>query len=144
MGLALSCDIVLAARSSRFIQVFVPQLGLIPDMGSSWQLPRRIGRARALGLAFFGEGLDAETAEDWGLIWKCVDDDALMSEARACAQTLSGYSTGALVGTRKVFDAATSNSFETQLDLEGDVQPGLIARPEFIANVLRFLNKERR
>jgi 2-(1,2-epoxy-1,2-dihydrophenyl)acetyl-CoA isomerase len=141
VGLALACDIVLAARSSRFVQVFVPQLGLIPDMGCTWQLPRRIGRARALGLAFFGDSLDAETAERWGLIWKCVDDDALMPEAGECARKLGGFSTAALVATRRAFDVAPSNSLAAQLALEVRVQPDLIREPAFMANVQRFLDK---
>ncbi|MEO6581028.1 MAG: enoyl-CoA hydratase-related protein, partial [Sphingomicrobium sp.] len=84
-NIALACDIVIAARSAKFIQSFAA-LGLIPDSGGSWHLPRMVGQARALGLALTGEPLTAENAAEWGLIWKCVDDDALQDEVDAVAK----------------------------------------------------------
>ena len=85
-NIALACDVVLAARSAHFIQSFA-RIGLIPDSGGTWVLPRLVGDARARGLALFAEPLPADKAEQWGLIWKCVDDDALVAEAQNCANT---------------------------------------------------------
>jgi 2-(1,2-epoxy-1,2-dihydrophenyl)acetyl-CoA isomerase len=87
-NIALACDMVVAARSAKFIQSF-SAIGLIPDSGGTWILPRLVGQARALGLALTGEPLPAEKAEDWGLIWKCVDDDQLDSEVDALAAKLA-------------------------------------------------------
>lgn len=86
VGLALACDIVLAARSGRFIQVFAPRLGLVPDCGISWQLPRTVGHARSLALTLLGEPVSADEAERLGLIWRAVDDDALAGEAERAAR----------------------------------------------------------
>src|ERR1700758_3055631 len=94
-NLALACDIVLAARSSSFIQAFV-KIGLIPDSGGTWFLPRRVGMARALGLAITGEKLSAEKAESWGLVWQVVDDDALPSTASTLAAQLAQQPTKAI------------------------------------------------
>ena len=87
-NIALACDLVVAAKSAKFIQSF-SALGLIPDSGGSWHLPRLVGQARALGLALTGEPLPAEKAAEWGLIWKCVDDDALDAEVDALAAKLA-------------------------------------------------------
>ena len=87
-NIALACDLVVAAKSAKFIQSFAA-LGLIPDSGGSWHLPRLVGQARALGLALTGEPLPAATAADWGLIWKCVEDDALDAEVDALAAKLA-------------------------------------------------------
>ena len=120
-NLALACDIVLAARSARFIQSF-SKIGLIPDAGGTWQLPRLVGRARAMGLALLGDALDADQAERWGLIWRAVDDDKLMEEARTLAARLATQPTAALALTKKAIDAAAGNSLDQQLDLERDLQ----------------------
>ncbi len=141
VGIALSCDIVLAARSSKFIQVFIPQLGIVPDCGATWHLPRQIGRARALGMSFFGDPLDAETAEEWGLIWKCIDDDKLMDTATEYAVRLSKSSTSAFVEARKVIDQAPGNSLAQQLSLEAEAQLKLCDEPAFIGGVMKFLKK---
>lgn len=141
VGLALGCDIVLAARSSKFIQVFIPKLGIIPDIGVSWHLPRLVGRARALGLGAFGDPLDAETAERWGLIWGCVDDDRLMDSARDSAKRLSNSPTAALVQARRAFDQAPANSLAQQLSLEAETQRRLCDEPAFIEGVMKFINK---
>jgi len=141
VGIALSCDIVLAARSSKFIQVFIPQLGIVPDCGATWHLPRQIGRARALGMSFFGDPLDAETAEEWGLIWKCVDDNELMDTAIEYASRLSKSSTAAFVEARKVLDQAPGNSLAQQLSVEAEAQLKLCDEPAFIDGVMQFLKK---
>ncbi|MDZ4382948.1 MAG: enoyl-CoA hydratase-related protein [Parvibaculum sp.] len=142
VGLALAADIVIAAKSAAFIQVFGPRLGLIPDLGCTWHLPRLVGRARALGLALTGDKLPAETAAEWGLIWKCVDDAALMSEARAVAAKLAKGPTNAFGEIRKAIDAAGNNDFAAQLDYERDVQGMLGDHPNFSAGVKAFLTKK--
>jgi len=139
VGIALSCDIVLAARSSKFIQVFIPQLGIIPDCGATWHLPRQVGRARTLGMSFFGDPLDAQTAEEWGLIWKCIDDDKLLDTATKYALRLSKSSTAAFVEARKVLDQAPGNSLAQQLTLEAEAQLKLCDEPSFIGGVMKFL-----
>ena len=142
VGLALAADIVIAAKSAAFIQVFGPRLGLIPDLGCTWHLPRLVGRARALGLALTGDKLPAETAAEWGLIWKCVDDEALMSEARTVAAKLAKGPTNAFGEIRKAIDAAGNNGFAAQLDYERDVQGMLGDHPNFVAGVKAFLTKK--
>ncbi len=142
VGLALAADIVIAAKSASFIQVFGPKLGLIPDLGCTWQLPRLVGRARALGLAMTGDKLPAQTAADWGLIWKCVDDAALMDEARAIAAKFAKGPTGTFGEIRKAIDTAVHNDYAAQLDYERDVQGMLGDHPNFAAGVKAFLTKK--
>jgi len=120
-NLALACDIVLAARSASFVQAFC-RIGLLPDCGGSWLLPRLVGMARAKGLALLGERLSAEQAEQWGLIWRCVDDDALADEALALARHLASQPTYGLALTKRALHASADNSLDEQLDLERDLQ----------------------
>ncbi|HEX2656379.1 MAG TPA: 2-(1,2-epoxy-1,2-dihydrophenyl)acetyl-CoA isomerase PaaG, partial [Xanthobacteraceae bacterium] len=118
-NIALSCDIVLAARSASFLQAFA-RIGLIPDAGGTWFLPRLVGSARARGLALLAEPLSAEKAESWGLIWKAVDDDLLMAEAeKLCAHFASAPTVG-LALAKRALNAAETNDLNTQLDLERD------------------------
>lgn len=117
VSLALACDIVLAARSARFIMAFA-KLGLVPDAGGSWALPRLIGEARAKVLAMTAEPLDATTAADWGLIWKALPDEALMPEAEALALSLAAGPTLGLGLSKRALQAAATNSLDEQLDLE--------------------------
>lgn len=141
VGLALAADIVIAGKSASFVQVFGPRLGLIPDLGCTWQLPRLVGRARALGLALTGDKLSAEQAAEWGLIWKCVDDAALMDEARSVAAKLAKGPTNAFAEVRKAIDAGAANSYPAQLDYERDVQGRLGDHPNFSEGVKSFLTK---
>jgi 2-(1,2-epoxy-1,2-dihydrophenyl)acetyl-CoA isomerase len=120
-NIALACDIVIAARSASFIQAF-SKLGLVPDAGGSYFLPRLVGTARALGLALLAEKLDAEQAAQWGLIWKVVDDDQLASEANALAQRLASGPTKGYGLLKKAMYASPGNSLDAQLDLERDLQ----------------------
>ena len=117
MSVALACDIVIAARSASFIQSF-SKLGLVPDTGGSWILPRLVGTARAMGLALLGDRLPAETAAEWGLIWSCVEDDELASTAAALAVRLAAGPTRGLASTKQCIWASSTHDFETQLDLE--------------------------
>ena len=116
-SIALACDIVLAARSASFIQAFC-KIGLVPDSGGTWNLPRSVGMARAKGLALLGDRLTAETAEEWGLIWKCVDDDALQEEAQKLARHFATQPTVALGRIKKLLNGSFSNTLDDQLELE--------------------------
>ncbi|NDZ18905.1 enoyl-CoA hydratase [Variovorax sp. WS11] len=138
VGFALAADMVIAARSAYFYLPFVPALGLVPDMGASWVLPRAVGRARALGLALTGNKLSAETAVQWGLIWACVDDADLQEQALQLAAQLAALPAGAITEARQLFAAAESNTFEDQLALERSRQMELIDRPNFAEGVAAF------
>lgn len=140
-GLALVCDIVLAARSSYFLFPFAPRLARVPDMGMTWFLPRLLGRSRALGVAMLGERLPAAQAEQWGFIWKCVLDEALHGDAMALAHRLREGPPRAFAEQTRILDAAPFNSFGDQLDLERDVQAALVCTPEAAEAVRAFREK---
>jgi 2-(1,2-epoxy-1,2-dihydrophenyl)acetyl-CoA isomerase len=139
-NLALACDIVVAARSASFIQVF-SRIGLIPDAGGTYTLPRLIGTARAMAAAMLAEKISAEQAEQWGMIWKCVDDDQLMKEANALAQHVAGQATRALGLTKRAIYASATNSFDQQLDLERDLQREAAGSDDFREGVTAFKEK---
>jgi 2-(1,2-epoxy-1,2-dihydrophenyl)acetyl-CoA isomerase len=120
-SVALCCDLVVAARSASFLQAFA-KIGLIPDSGGTWLLPRLVGRARALGLALLGDKLPAEDAERIGLIWKCVDDGALADEVQRLADKLAAMPTRALVATRQAIDAAPPLDLPAALGEEARLQ----------------------
>jgi 2-(1,2-epoxy-1,2-dihydrophenyl)acetyl-CoA isomerase len=141
VGLALAADIVVAARSAYFAQVFTPQLGLVPDLGCTWHLPRLLGRARAVGLAMLGERLPADKAAEWGLIWQAVDDDALMRHAMEIAQKFAAGPTRALGLVGRCLDAGFGNDFGTQLDLERDVQATLVGTSDFEEALAAFAER---
>jgi 2-(1,2-epoxy-1,2-dihydrophenyl)acetyl-CoA isomerase len=141
-SLALACDLVIAARGASFLQAFV-NIGLVPDSGSTWLLPHRIGHARALGLAMLGERLSAEKAEQWGLIWKCVDDEALDAEVETLAGRLASMPTRALAAIKQATNAAATNTLDHQLDLERDLQAELGASHDYAEGVNAFLQKRR-
>jgi 2-(1,2-epoxy-1,2-dihydrophenyl)acetyl-CoA isomerase len=139
-NIALACDIVLAARSASFVQAFA-RIGLIPDSGGTWFLPRLVGSARARGLALTAEPLSAEKAEAWGLIWKAVDDGALMTEAeKLCAHFATAPTVG-LALTKRALDQSWDNDLETQLDLERDLQREASQTPDYAEGVRAFLQK---
>jgi len=119
VSLALACDIVLAARSSAFMMAFC-KIGVIPDSGSTWILPRLVGMARARALSLLGDKLSAEKAEEWGLIWQCVDDDKLAAESLAMAKHLATQPTKGLSLIKRALKASTANSLDEQLELEKD------------------------
>lgn len=139
-NIALACDIVLAAKSASFIQAFC-KIGLIPDAGGTWLLPRQVGRARAAGLALLGDKLPAETAESWGLIWKTHDDAALLDEAQKLARHLATQPTRALALIKRSLAASEHNSLDAQLDLERDLQGEAGNTADFREGVAAFREK---
>ena len=141
VGLALCGDIVVAAKSASFVQVFGPRLGLVPDMGCTWFLPQLLGRARSRALALFGDRLPAEKAAEWGLIWAAVDDDKLMSEATALAQRLAKGPALAFSEIKRALDVAPFNSLDEQLELERNLQRRLGDTDDFREGVTAFLSK---
>jgi 2-(1,2-epoxy-1,2-dihydrophenyl)acetyl-CoA isomerase len=141
VGLALCGDVVIAAKSASFVQVFGPRLGLVPDMGCTWFLPQLLGRARSRALALFGDRLSAETAAEWGLIWAAVDDDKLMSEAESLAERLAKGPALAFSQIKRLLDLAAFNSLDEQLELERETQKRLGDTEDFREGVTAFLAK---
>jgi 2-(1,2-epoxy-1,2-dihydrophenyl)acetyl-CoA isomerase len=139
-NLALACDIVLAGEGASFVQAFA-RIGLIPDCGGTWFLPRLVGMARARALAMLAEPLPARTAAEWGMIWQAVADDRLMAEAHALAARLAGAATSGLALTKRALDMAESNDLDRQLDLERDLQAEAGASPDHAEGVRAFLEK---
>ena len=139
-NLALHCDIVLAARSARFVQAF-SKIGLIPDCGGTWLLPRLIGEARARAVAMLAEPIEAEQAEAWGLIWRAVDDDRLMDEARALAESLAQTSARAHGELRRAMSLSAGNSLDEQLDHERDVQRKLGFSKAYAEGIAAFAER---
>jgi 2-(1,2-epoxy-1,2-dihydrophenyl)acetyl-CoA isomerase len=139
-NVALACDIVLAARSAKFIQAFA-RIGLIPDSGGTWTLPRLVGRARATALAMLAEPVSAEQAETWGMIWKVVDDAQLMAEATKLAAHLATQPTVGLTLIRRALDASSTNTLDEQLDLERDLQREAGRTPDYAEGVRAFMEK---
>lgn len=139
-NVALACDIVLAARSARFIQAFA-KIGLIPDSGGTWMLPRLVGHARAMALAMLAEPVPAEQAEAWGMIWKAVDDEKLMEEAGRLAAHLATQPTVGLTLIRRALDASGTNTLDQQLDLERDLQREAGRTPDYAEGVRAFMEK---
>lgn len=141
-SLALACDIVIAARSASFLQAFC-RIGLIPDAGSTYFLPRLVGSARAAGLALLGDDLPAETAAEWGLIWKVVDDSRLMDEARGIARRLAQGPSKGLGLLKEALHRSLDNGLDAQLDLERDLQRLAGETGDFREGVAAFLEKRR-
>ena len=140
VNIALACDIVLASEDAKFIQSFA-NVGLIPDAGGSWSLTHLLGEARAKGLTLTGQPISAKKAEDWGLIWKAIAHDDLMSEARAMAQKLASGPTVGLAYTKQAIHEARENSFEEQLELEAKLQKACGRTPDYKEGVTAFLEK---
>jgi len=137
---ALGCDLVIAAKSASFIQAF-SKIGLIPDCGGTWLLPRLVGRAKAIGLAMTGDKLPADEAERLGLIWRCVDDAALADQTMALATKLAAMPTKALAATRRTIDEAIMASYADALSIEARVQNEMGAQADFREGVAAFLEK---
>jgi len=139
-NIALACDLVVAARSAKFIQSF-SALGLIPDSGGSWHLPRLVGQQRALGLALTGEPLPAEKAAEWGLIWKCVDDDALDGEVDKLAAKLASLPPLGLAAIKAIIRTTSERTLDKELDLQRDEMRRLGFTADYREGVAAFLEK---
>ena len=139
-NIALACDLVIAARSAKFIQSF-SALGLIPDSGGSWHLPRLVGQARALGLALTGEPLTAEKAADWGLIWKSVEDEDLDAEVDAVATKLASLPPLGLAAIKQIIRTSWSRTLDRELDLQRDEMRRLGFTEDYREGVAAFLEK---
>ena len=141
-NIALACDLVLAAKSAKFVQAFC-RLGLVPDSGGTYSLPRLVGAARAKGLALLGESLGAEQAEAWGLIWRAVEDDELMAEATKLAAHLATQPTAGLAKIKRALQASLGNDLDAQLDLERDLQREAGRSADYREGVAAFMEKRK-
>ena len=141
VSLALAGDIVLAARSATFLQLFAPKLGLMPDLGSTFHLPRLVGTARAKGLALLGDALTAADAAAWGLIWACVEDAELGKQTEAIAQRFATGPTQAFQRIKAIFNVQPARTLEEQLALEADAQAELGDTADFAEGVQAFRHK---
>lgn len=139
-NIALACDLVIAARSATFVQAF-SKIGLIPDSGGTWLLPRLVGHARAMGLALLGDKLPAEQAAQWGLIWRCVEDSQLAAEIDTLARQLAAAPTRGLARTKQAMLEGWSRSLEQQLDVERDDQQELGRSADYAEGVAAFTEK---
>ena len=139
-NIAFACDIVIAARSAKFNQAFA-KIGLVPDSGGTWFLPRLVGGARARALIMLAETIPAEKAEAWGMIWKTVDDQELMAEVHRLATYFAGQPTDGLALIKQALDAAETNNLDEQLELERDLQGRAGRTPDFAEGVSAFLEK---
>ncbi len=140
-SLALLCDLVVAAKSASFIQVFGPKLGLVPDLGGTWALPRLAGRARARGMALLGDKIDAETAADWGMIWQAVADEALAATVAGLADRLKAGPTRAFHQIGIELDAALDQDLPGQLERERQAQRTLANTADFDEALKAFAEK---
>ncbi len=141
-NLAFACDIVLAARSASFVQAFC-RLGLVPDSGGTWHLPRLVGHARAMGLAMLGDKVTAEQAAAWGMIWKMVEDDALADEAESLLKHFVAQPTRGLAFIKQALNASWTNSLDAQLDLERDLQRAAGRTEDYAEGVAAFMEKRK-
>ncbi|MEH6516870.1 MAG: 2-(1,2-epoxy-1,2-dihydrophenyl)acetyl-CoA isomerase PaaG [Halioglobus sp.] len=139
-NIALACDIVIAARSASFIESF-SKLGLIPDSGGTWILPRLVGMARAKGLAMLGPKIKAEQAEAWGMIWQCVDDEELMSTALGLAEQMAEQPTRGFAFTKQAFALSAVNSLDDQLEVEKELMRAAGKTHDYKEGVSAFLEK---
>jgi 2-(1,2-epoxy-1,2-dihydrophenyl)acetyl-CoA isomerase len=141
-NIALACDLVVAAKSAKFIQSF-SAIGLIPDSGGTWVLPRLVGQARALGLALTGEPLPAAQAAEWGLIWKCVDDAALDAEVDALAAKLAALPPLGLAAIKEMIRSSWSQSLDQELVRQRDAMRRLGFTADYREGIAAFLEKRR-
>ncbi len=139
-NIAFACDVVLAAKSASFLQAFA-RIGLVPDGGGTWVLPRLVGDARARALMMLADPIGAEKAEDWGMIYRAVADDLLMGEARAIAERFAAGPTHAYGLMKRAFLASPANTLDAQLDLERDLQREAGQADEYVEGVQAFLEK---
>lgn len=140
-SLALAADIVVASESAGFLMPFIPRLGIVPDLGMTWMLPRLCGDARARGMLLLGDRIAARQAADWGLIWACVADAELMDVARSLAARLAAMPRHATAELKASLDSATRSSLDEQLQYEADRQRELLAHSAFQEGLAAFLGK---
>ena len=139
-NIAFACDIVLAARSASFIQAFC-KIGLVPDSGGTWTLPRLVGHARAMALSMLGDKISAEQAQSWGMIWQVIDDEQLKDEALSMAKRLATQPTKGLALIKRAIQSSWDNSFDEQLDLERDLQTLAGRTEDYREGVKAFMEK---
>jgi len=139
-NIAFACDIVLAARSASFIQAFC-KIGLVPDSGGTWTLPRLVGHARAMALSMLGDKITAEQAQSWGMIWRVIDDEQLKDEALSLAKRLATQPTKGLALIKRAIQSSWDNSFDEQLDLERDLQTLAGRTEDYREGVKAFMEK---
>jgi 2-(1,2-epoxy-1,2-dihydrophenyl)acetyl-CoA isomerase len=139
-NIALACDLVIAARSATFVQAF-SKLGLVPDSGGTWVLPRLVGNARALGLTLLGEKLSAEQAAAWGMIWRCVPDAELGAAVDQLAESLAVAPTRGLAATKAAIYGSWQRTLAEQLDVERDAQRELGGSADYAEGVAAFIEK---
>jgi len=139
-NIALACDLVIAAHSATFIQSFA-KLGLVPDCGGTWLLPRLVGRARAIGLAFLGDKLGAQQAAEWGLIWRCVADEDFTAAVTELAERLAAAPTRGLARSKEAIYSSSERSLAAQLDVERDCQRELGYSHDYAEGVAAFIDK---
>ena len=141
-NIAFACDFVIAARSASFVQSFC-KLALVPDCGGTWMLPRLVGEARALGMALLGDGLSAEQAAEWGLIWQCVDDSQFGATVDTLAKKFAVAPTQALARTKAAIHGTWEHSMREQMDIERDAQRELARSADYAEAVTAFFEKRR-
>lgn len=141
-NIALACDLVFAARSAKFVESFA-MLGLIPDSGGTWHLPRLVGMARAKGMAMLMPKISAEQAREWGLIWEVVDDDALMETVMSLAAHLATQPTKGFAFTKQAFAASMTHNLEQQLELEKELMRAAGFTDDYAEGVKAFLEKRK-
>ena len=141
-NLALAADVVIATQSASFIQAFT-RIGLIPDAGGTWIIPRSVGSARAMGMMLFAEPVSADKAQEWGMIWQSVPDDQFSDVVTARAQALASGPTGAYLSIRRAVAASSGNDLDAQLALEATLQGEAGRSADFIEGVTAFLEKRR-
>lgn len=141
-NIALACDIVIASLKATFIQSFA-RVGLVPDSGGTWFLPRLVGDARARGLALLAQDLTAEKAASWGLIWRAVEDEVLMHEATRICEHFALAPTQGLALIKRALNASATNTLDAQLDLERDFQRAASLTPDYAEGVRAFMEKRK-
>jgi 2-(1,2-epoxy-1,2-dihydrophenyl)acetyl-CoA isomerase len=141
IGLALCGDVILMSTEARFVLTFVPRLGLVPDVGATWLMARMAGRGRTMAASLLGDAISAQDAERWGLVWKLAEPQALDAEAMAVCRRLADGPQEAVVGTRRLVDAATEMPISSHIVLERDLQCRLIGAPDWVEGVRAFREK---
>ena len=142
-SLALACDVIYAVESARFVQAF-SKIGLLPDAGGTWFLPRLVGSARAMGAALFGESVSARQAEAWGLIWRAVPDEALAATLAEIEATLAAGPTRAYAAAKQALHASSGNTLAQQFDLETRLQRELGYTDDYLEGMRAFAESVRR